>query len=46
MDKAADLVINGFERTIAKRLLHDFARLMTGAKEVSCSGIRRKLLRI
>lgn len=37
-NKAADLVINGLERTIAKKTVtYDFARLMTGAKEVSCS---------
>lgn len=37
-DKAADLVIKGIERTIQnKTVTYDFARLMTNAKEVSCS---------
>ncbi len=37
--EAADLIINSIEKTIeAKTVTYDFARLMTGAKEVSCSG--------
>lgn len=36
--EAADLVITGIERTIANKVVtYDFARLMTDAKEVSCS---------
>ena len=37
-NKAADLIINGVERAISDKVVtYDFARLMTGAKEVSCS---------
>ena len=36
--KAADLIIQGTERAISDKVVtYDFARLMTGAKEVSCS---------
>jgi isocitrate dehydrogenase len=36
--EAADLVIKGMEGAInAKTVTYDFARLMEGAKEVSCS---------
>jgi isocitrate dehydrogenase len=37
--EAADLIIRSMEDTIsAKIVTYDFARLMTGAREVSCSG--------
>lgn len=37
-DEAADLIIKGMEGAIAKKTVtYDFARLMDGAKEVSCS---------
>ncbi len=40
--EAADLVIRGIERAISDRVVtYDFARLMDGAKEVSCSGFAR-----
>jgi isocitrate dehydrogenase len=36
--EAADLIIRGMERAIlARRVTYDFARLMKGAKELSCS---------
>jgi isocitrate dehydrogenase len=36
--EAADLVIRGLERTIRSKVVtYDFARLMTGAREVRCS---------
>ncbi|MEW6251663.1 MAG: isocitrate dehydrogenase (NADP(+)) [Planctomycetota bacterium] len=36
--EAADLIIRGMERAIgAKTVTYDFARLMTGAREVKCS---------
>lgn len=38
-NEAADLVIRGIERAIsAKQVTYDFARLMEGATELSCSG--------
>ena len=40
--EAADLVGKGIEGTIAKKLVtYDFARLMDGAVELSCSGFAR-----
>jgi isocitrate dehydrogenase len=37
--EAADLIISGLEKAItAKTVTYDFARLMAGANEVSCSG--------
>jgi isocitrate dehydrogenase len=37
--EAADLIIKGLEQAIAnKTVTYDFARLMAGATEVSCSG--------
>lgn len=36
--EAADLIISGIEKAIdSKEVTYDFARLMTGAKQVSCS---------
>ena len=41
-DEAADLVIRGIERAIADKVVtYDFARLMEGATEVSCSGFAK-----
>ena len=37
--EAADLVISSMQKSIAsKRVTYDFARLMEGATQVSCSG--------
>jgi isocitrate dehydrogenase len=37
--EAADLIIQGMEEAIqSKRVPHDFAKLMDGASQVSCSG--------
>ena len=39
--KAADLIISSLEKSIAsKKVTYDFARLMEGATQVSCSGFR------
>ncbi len=44
-DKAADLIISGMEKAIeAKIVTYDFARLMSGAKEVSCSGFGEAII--
>ena len=41
-DDAADLVTRGIERAIADKVVtYDFARLMDGASEVSCSGFAK-----
>ncbi|MCF6177744.1 MAG: NADP-dependent isocitrate dehydrogenase [Victivallaceae bacterium] len=38
-NEAADLIVHGIEKSIlAKTVTYDFARLMDGATEVSCSG--------
>lgn len=43
--EAADLIIRGIERAIgAKTVTYDFARLMEGASEVSCSGFGRAMV--
>ncbi len=40
--EAADAIISAMDKTIAqKTVTYDFARLMEGAKEVKCSGVRR-----
>jgi isocitrate dehydrogenase len=37
--KAADLIISSLEKAIlSKKVTYDFARLMDGAMQVSCSG--------
>ena len=37
--EAADLIISSMEKTILDKVVtYDFARLMEGAKQVSCSG--------
>lgn len=42
---AADLIIKGMEGAIeAKRVTYDFARLMHGATEVSCSGFAKEIV--
>ncbi|MBS0358686.1 MAG: NADP-dependent isocitrate dehydrogenase [Proteobacteria bacterium] len=44
--EAADLIIKGMEHAIeAKTVTYDFARLMEGAKEVSCSGFGDAIIR-
>jgi len=43
--EAADLIINAMTTAIqAKTVTYDFARLMTGAKQVSCSGFGQALI--
>ncbi|MDP2678047.1 MAG: NADP-dependent isocitrate dehydrogenase [Rhodoferax sp.] len=44
--EAADLIIKGMERAIsAKTVTYDFARLMPGATQVSCSGFGEAIIR-
>jgi isocitrate dehydrogenase len=43
--EAADLIIKSMEEAInAKTVTYDFARLMTGAKQVSCSGFGQAMI--
>ncbi len=43
--EAADLIIRAMEEAIqSKRVPHDFARLMEGASQVSCSGFGRVII--
>ena len=43
--EAADLIIASMERSIAsKRVTYDFARLMDGATQVSCSGFGQVMI--
>lgn len=43
---AADLIIKGMEGSIeAKRVTYDFARLMPGSTEVSCSGFAEEMIK-
>ncbi len=43
--EAADMIIDAMERTIqSKKVTYDFARLMEGAEEVSCSGFARAIV--
>ncbi len=43
--EAADLIIHGMEQAIlSKQVTYDFARLMDGARQVSCSGFGRVLI--
>ncbi|ANN73346.1 NADP-dependent isocitrate dehydrogenase [Bordetella bronchialis] len=43
--EAADLIIAGMEKAIlAKKVTFDFARLMKGAEQVSCSGFGRVMI--
>jgi len=44
--EAADLILSGMESTISERTVtYDFARLMEGAREVSCSGFGEAVAR-
>ncbi|MCS6997440.1 MAG: NADP-dependent isocitrate dehydrogenase [Casimicrobiaceae bacterium] len=43
--EAADLIIRAMEATIAEKIVtYDFARLMEGAREVSCSGFGEAMI--
>ena len=43
--EAADLVIKSIEKAIADKIVtYDFARMMDGAKEVSCSAFGQALI--
>ncbi len=43
--EAADLIISSMERSIAsKKVTYDFARLMDGATQVSCSGFGQNMI--
>ena len=43
--EAADLVVKGIEGAIsAKKVTYDFARLMEGATELSCSGFAKAVV--
>ncbi len=43
--EAANLIITGMEKTIQDKIVtYDFARQMTGAREVSCSGFGQALI--
>ena len=43
--EAADLLVHALEQAIlSKRVTHDFARLMDGATQVSCSGFGRAMI--
>ncbi len=43
--EAADLIIAAMERAIAsKKVTYDFARLMEGATQVSCSGFGQVMI--
>ena len=44
-NEAADLIIKGIENAINDKIVtYDFARLMSGAKEVSCSGFAKAVV--
>ena len=44
-NEAADLVTRGIENAIAdKQVTYDFARLMEGATELSCSGFAKAVV--
>jgi isocitrate dehydrogenase len=43
--EAADLIVEGMERTIlSKKVTYDFARLMAGAQQVSCSRFGEEMI--
>jgi isocitrate dehydrogenase len=43
--EAADLIIASMEKTIlSKRVTYDFARLLEGARQVSCSGFGQAVI--
>lgn len=44
-DEAADILVNAIEKCISsKKVTYDFARLMTGATELSCSGFAKAVV--
>jgi isocitrate dehydrogenase len=44
--EAADLIISSMEKAItSKKVTYDFARLMEGAKQVSCSGFGQEMIK-
>ena len=43
--EAADLILQAMEKSVAsKRVTYDFARLMDGAVQVSCSGFGQVMI--
>jgi isocitrate dehydrogenase len=43
--EAADLILSSMEKAIqSKKVTYDFARLMTGATQVSCSGFGQVMI--
>ena len=43
--EAADAIIRSMEKTISDKIVtYDFARLMQGAKQVSCSGFGQAMI--
>jgi isocitrate dehydrogenase len=43
--EAADLILKGLEAAIERKVVtYDFARLMPGASQVSCSGFGREIV--
>ena len=43
--EAADAIVNAMERTIMDKVVtYDFARLMQGARQVSCSGFGQAMI--
>ncbi|MCK0471345.1 NADP-dependent isocitrate dehydrogenase [Halalkalibacter sp. APA_J-10(15)] len=45
-NEAADLIMNSMDKTIGSKVVtYDFARLMDGATEVSCSGFANELIK-
>jgi isocitrate dehydrogenase len=43
--EAAELIYDGLQKTISEGIVtYDLARLMTGAREVSCSGFGQALI--
>ena len=43
--QAADLILSAMEKAIAsKKVTYDFARLMEGATQVSCSGFGQVMI--
>ena len=43
--EAADAILRSIEKTIAEKIVtYDFARLMQGAKQVSCSGFGQAMI--
>lgn len=44
-NEAADLIVKGIEGSISKKVVtYDFARMMQGATEVSCSGFAKSII--